>query len=558
MKTILFCLISMLGVSPAVAQLTLQDSLVLYFPFDGNVLDSSGNANHGMLNGATFTTGQSGSAVFLDGMNDFISIPNTQKMDAPLPVTIASWVKIEDYDPNLVFWNDWEEDVYNGAWLNIVNGIISAAYGDGGAIGPQSRRSKRGISAIPLQTWTHVAVVIRGATDMDIYVNGRNDCGTYNGSGGGISYSGNPGRIGQIDPFAASGTIFDFFHGAIDELRYYNRALEESEIALLAQVSPLTTVVDSICVGGSVTLVAPAGYAGYNWSPSTGLSCTACPSPVASPTVNSQFEVLLTKAAGCVDTLVFDIQVDSCCNGSLTAIFENLQAPRCPTDSLQSFFVYASNGTAPYQYSINGATYFPSGNFDNLSPGVYTVSVLDSLGCEFDTTIMLASPPPPIQLSFVTTGETAYGTNDGSAKVTPIGGNGPVWTYSWSNGVSTDSITGLAPGTYTVIVSDAFGCIQIDSVEVRGVGLSIRDKAPYSLFQVSPNPSFGDFVLTKNSPYPLEIHISDIHGREIYSYIMGSSETEVNIQLSLETGFYILSGAIENEIYFRVISVVSQ
>lgn len=558
MKTILFCLLSFVGAVPLVAQLTLQDSLVLYLPFDGNALDSSGNANHGMLNGATFTTGQSGSAVFLDGIDDFISIPNTQKLDAPLPVTISTWVRIEDYDPNLVFWSDWEEDVYNGAWLNIVNGIVSAAYGDGGAIGPQSRRSKRGTSTIPLQTWTHVAIVIRGATDMDIYVNGRNDCGTYNGSGGGISYSGNPGRIGQIDPFAAPGTIFDFYHGAIDELRYYNRALEEEEIALLALVSPLTTVVDSICVGGSVTLVAPAGYAGYNWSPSTGLSCTACPSPVASPTVNSQFEVLLTKAAGCVDTLVFDIQVDSCCNGSLTAIFENLQPPRCPTDSLQSFFVYASNGTAPYQYSINGATYFPSGNFENLSPGVYTVSLLDSLGCEFDTTITLAPSPAPIQLSFITTGETAYGTNDGSAKVIPTGGNGPVWTYSWSNGAVTDSITGLAPGVYTVTVSDASGCIQVDSIEVRGVGLSIREKAPYTLFQVSPNPSFGDFVLTKKSPYPLTIFVYDIQGREVYTYTMRASETEIHIHLTLESGFYILSGALKDKVDSRIISILNQ
>lgn len=558
MKNSLFFLLMISCFVPLTAQLTLQDSLVLYFPFNGNALDSSGNANHGVVNGASFTTGKSGSAVFLDGMDDFISIPNTQKMDAALPVTIASWVKIEDNDPNLVFWNDWEEDVYNGAWLNIVNGIISAAYGDGGAIGPQSRRSKRGISVIPLQTWTHVAVVIRGATDMDIYVNGRNDCGTYNGSGGGISYSGNPGRIGQIDPFAASGTIFDFFHGAIDELRYYNRALEEDEIALLAQVSPLVNVVDSICVGESVTLVAPAGYAGYTWSPSTGLSCTGCPAPVANPTVSSQFEVLLTKAAGCVDTLMFDIQVDSCCDGSLTALFENLQPPRCPGDSLQSFFVSASNGTAPYQYSINGATYFPSGNFENLSPGAYTVYVLDSLGCEFDTTIMLASPPPPIQLSFVTTGETAYGANDGSAKVTPVGGNGPVWTYSWSNGAATDSITGLVPGIYSVTVSDASGCIQLDSVEIRGVGLALREKVSYSLFQVSPNPSFGDFILTKKSPYPLMISLHDAQGREVYAYRMRASETEVHIHFSLESGLYILSGAFEDKIDSRIISIVNQ
>ncbi|NDA80790.1 MAG: hypothetical protein EBX92_06680, partial [Actinobacteria bacterium] len=58
---------------------------------------------------------------------------------------------------------------------------------------------------------------------------------------------------------------------------------------------------------------------------------------------------------------------------------------------------------------------------------------------------------------------TCNGLNNGSAVVTPIGGT-PNYTYLWSNGATTASISNLAPGAYSVTVTDANGCQSVSNV----------------------------------------------------------------------------------------------
>jgi hypothetical protein len=64
--------------------------------------------------------------------------------------------------------------------------------------------------------------VIRGLDDMDLYINGIDDGGTYDGTGGSLAYCGGPARIG--------GGIGHFFDGVIDELYFYDRGLSATEV----------------------------------------------------------------------------------------------------------------------------------------------------------------------------------------------------------------------------------------------------------------------------------------------------------------------------------------
>jgi gliding motility-associated-like protein len=52
---------------------------------------------------------------------------------------------------------------------------------------------------------------------------------------------------------------------------------------------------------------------------------------------------------------------------------------------------------------------------------------------------------------------SAPGSTDGMITVTPSGGTAP-YSFAWSNGATTSSVNALAPGTYTVLISDANGC----------------------------------------------------------------------------------------------------
>ena len=72
--------------------------------------------------------------------------------------------------------------------------------------------------------------IVKGANDMEIYIDCENDGGSYLGSGGALNYLAQPGSIGRKD-IANLPTYY--FDGAIDEFRYWSRAITEDEITLL-------------------------------------------------------------------------------------------------------------------------------------------------------------------------------------------------------------------------------------------------------------------------------------------------------------------------------------
>jgi hypothetical protein len=89
----------------------------------------------------------------------------------------------------------------------------------------------------------------------------------------------------------------------------------------------------------------------------------------------------------------------------------------------------------------------------------------DLIRAEINAASCLSACGPPCTLSATVTGTNANNGNNGTATATASGGTVP-YTYAWSNGGSTATITGLAPGTYTATVSDSGGCQAIGSYTV--------------------------------------------------------------------------------------------
>ncbi|TAL59240.1 MAG: T9SS type B sorting domain-containing protein, partial [Bacteroidetes bacterium] len=95
--------------------------------------------------------------------------------------------------------------------------------------------------------------------------------------------------------------------------------------------------------------------------------------------------------------------------------------------------------------------------------GSYTVTVTDASGCTQTQTITVTyNNTLTLNTSSTQAGCTV---NNGTATANPGNGATP-YSYSWSNGLSTQTVTGLAVGTYTIIVTDASGCTQTQTVNV--------------------------------------------------------------------------------------------
>ncbi len=155
----------------------------------------------------------------------------------------------------------------------------------------------------------------------------------------------------------------------------------------------------------------------------------------------------------------------------LGATVSNINAVSCFGGSNGSFTVSGSGGATPYQYSLNGTTWFSGGTFSNLTAGIYTVYVRDALGCQKTTTATVNQPSP---ISWITTGVTnaTCGTNaDGSILLAATGGTGSLqYSLDGTTWQTSGSFTGLSAGSYTAYVKDANNCQNTVMLNISNAG----------------------------------------------------------------------------------------
>lgn len=238
MKPLLLYVFMMAG-SVVFAQ-NLDDSLLIYYPFNGNALDSSSNEYDGITN-ADYTFDRFGNpqgAIHFNGFDQYLAFPpNRPALKPPLPVSFAFWVMFEVNSPQTgpIFNTDFDQNNYSGVWSALSSdGTLGLSYGSSDNwIGPNYRRTKKGISIIQENTWYFVVCIVVGPENMEIWLNCINDEGSYWGSGGNLAYTDCQGGLGRIDadPILAP----YYFQGTIDDFRYWNRALTPADI-------------DSLCV----------------------------------------------------------------------------------------------------------------------------------------------------------------------------------------------------------------------------------------------------------------------------------------------------------------------
>jgi len=124
-------------------------------------------------------------------------------------------------------------------------------------------------------------------------------------------------------------------------------------------------------------------------------------------------------------------------------------------------------GTSAYILAWSGPAGFNSSDaqLSNLVPGEYCLNVTDANGCMQQACIQIAEP---MELSASATASTAACGEDVGAVTLAVNGGSIPYSYTWSNGASSQNITGLAPGAFTVTVTDANGCSIVEQAIVDG------------------------------------------------------------------------------------------
>ena len=225
--------------------------LVAAYGFDegsGTTATDRTTNHNGSIAGATWTAGRYGSALSFDGTSSMVTISDSPSLDMANGLTLEAWIRPASST------GGWRDVIYRGDDNYFLATNTTDVYG---ALTVSSLGMVSADFVLPLNTWTHVAMSYDGS-NIKIYANG-----VLTGIApqtGNIAPSTSPLWLGG-DPLHGQ-----HFHGLIDEVRVYNRALTEAEIAtdMNAPVATGDTTAPTISAVSAVNVT--GNSATINWT----------------------------------------------------------------------------------------------------------------------------------------------------------------------------------------------------------------------------------------------------------------------------------------------------
>jgi len=234
----------------------------------------------------------------------------------------------------------------------------------------------------------------------------------------------------------------------------------------------ITSQVNVLCFGnatGSINLTVSGGRLPYSYSWSNGATVQD-PSGLVAGT----YTVLVTDANGSTSTISATItQPAAALSRSLTGT--NVL---CFGNATGAADLTVSGGTTPYSYSWSNAA--TSQDLSNILAGTYTVTVTDANGCTTSSSVTITQPAAALSGSISGTNVLCNGNSTGAADLSVSGGTAP-YSYSWSNGASSQDLSALVVGTYSVTVTDANGCTISRSVTITEPAVLVASSANTSI-----------------------------------------------------------------------------
>jgi len=203
----------------------------------------------------------------------------------------------------------------------------------------------------------------------------------------------------------------------------------------------------TLCFADTIVLFAGSGYASYLWSDST-------TNEDLWVFTSGTYYVEVTDSSGCTASDTVNITVTS---PSATISSSDSDLSICSGDSVT--FTITPAGSPDYAFFINSTLVQSDSNNIYGTSGLIDGDTITASSCGYfvnDTLIFSVSPQ--LLATSVATPSTC-GSANGQATATPSGGTSP-YTYLWDDPLSqtTPTAISLVTGTYTITITDNFGC----------------------------------------------------------------------------------------------------
>ena len=305
----------------------------------------------------------------------------------------------------------------------------------------------------------NASVVATIASNPQIIVNTSPNnsvaCGTFavisasaSGGTGALTYQWSNGATGSSTN-VYSGTYSVIVTDAVGCIATNAVSVIASNSALVLTVNQPTT----LCNGATTTLNAFAngGFGGYTYQWSNGSSASSI------VVGGGNYCVTVTDGGGCIASACANIVQSTVINVSIN------QPPPICNGASANVNANVIGGQGPYNYSwSNGQTssvlVAPAGN--------YGLIITDAIGCTKTATLSIIQSPP-INAVVNATSTSCFGSNDGLANTSVVGGTQPYY-YSWfPYGGASNSASGLLAGSFSVTITDAIGCSKTSVVTIN-------------------------------------------------------------------------------------------
>ncbi|MCP9746120.1 hypothetical protein, partial [Lacihabitans sp. CS3-21] len=266
-----------------------------------------------------------------------------------------------------------------------------------------------------------------------------------------------------------------------------------------------------ICLGKSIDLVA-TGCVGGTLTWNQGITATTTTVTV-SPSITTTYMVTCKTSTndGCIATDEITVKV----NPNPTVVLSKVDA-LCKDANNGTITATGSNGTPLYTFSINGGAFTStpatSNTFNNLSPNNYSVTVKDSKGCTATSSVAITQPDALV-LTKTVVDPNCEKTN-GSIDLSVSGGTSP-YTYLWSNGATSQDLSNLGEGTFSVTVKDKNNCTSTLSVVLASkdckfdLALIKQQKTPGTIYKPGDNVTFVITVSNQGTVTAKNVQVSD-------------------------------------------------